>query len=83
MYLKERLSFWNIKAKNVADNWISFALYWIMFDAYLAEKSQHNIEKKKLDWFVENNDNNELKLIMIDYWKVEADHGFLVNLKNM
>lgn len=69
---KERMVWWHGKAmsfknsKNYKDPWISFVLYWIIFDAYLTEISGLGGDDKKLDYFFENE--NDFKKILQPNW---------------
>jgi len=69
---KERMVWWHGKAKsfknskNYKDPWISFVLYWIIFDAYLTEISGLGRDDKKLDYFFKNE--NDFKKILQQSW---------------
>jgi hypothetical protein len=48
--LKQRLRFWKEKADHVTnDHWVRFIIYWMIFDAYITEKSGSDKDRGKLD----------------------------------
>jgi hypothetical protein len=57
--LRDRLSWWNIRAKKEKDPWIRFVLYYMIFDAFITDGSNSGNDKKKLRWFLDNQ--NSLK----------------------
>lgn len=67
--LKERISWWHLKAKNENDLWVRFVLYWIIFDAYLSAGSGTSGDSKKLRWFFDNQ--NSLKNTLDGGWRTK------------
>ena len=66
---KDRISWWQLMAKKERNPWISFVLYYFIFDAYLSEGSQSGSDRKKLKWFLDND--NPLKTSLADSWKTK------------
>ena len=56
---KERMVWWyaklnNVKLKIWQDPWLDFMLCWMIFDAYLTEISQCDLDRDKLKYFYQN-----------------------------
>lgn len=54
--LKNRLSWWHLKAKRERkDYWVRFVLYYLIFDAFISSESGKGNDIQKLRWFYDNN----------------------------
>lgn len=66
---KNKLSWWQLKAKKEKDPWVKFFLYYQIFDSYITKYSGSNTDKGKLKWFVESD--NSMKNSLPDSWKTK------------
>ncbi len=79
--LKNRLSWWGLKAKEATDPWVRFVLYWMIFDGYLTEMSNSGSDEEKFKWFFENN--NDVKSLIPGCWGVGLTQYVDVSIKTL
>ncbi len=65
--LRNKLSWWHLKAKKEKDLWVRFVLYYLIFDAFISDGSGSGNDQEKLRWFV--NSENSLKASIDGGWQ--------------
>jgi len=78
--IKTLIGWWKLRGQRQTDPFIKFFLFYICFDAWLTAESGEDIDKKKIQWFI-NNDNC-LKNKWQDIRSLETD-SWLNNLKEL
>ncbi|MBI4155738.1 MAG: hypothetical protein HY507_00710 [Candidatus Zambryskibacteria bacterium] len=63
----------NQRMKILDDLWVEFILCWMIFDAYLTEISKSGTDRKKLDYFYQND--SELKSYMLSQPEALCGYG--------